>query len=82
MKGFITWLHNSMVESTAEKVKDNLFDLVGTDNKIDEFMWDFFEKNMPEIYAGDAIPEDYLEKISDKNAIKLYADLKKKFKLK
>lgn len=82
MKEFMSWLNNSLIESNVDEVKEKLYDLIGSDSKIDEHMWDFFEKNMPDIYAGDAVPEDYMEKISDKQAIKLYAELKKKFKLK
>lgn len=69
---------------TQDDIIDILQDLVGTDNKIDEYMWDFFEKNIPSIYAGDATPEDFLEELSKKSnarlSTKLYNELKVKFK--
>lgn len=76
---------DEILESNEDKIIDKLYGLVGTDNKIDEFMWDFFEKNIHSIYAGDAIPDDYIEYMDEKDrklAVKLYTELQKKFKIK
>ena len=71
---------------SQDDIIEILQDLVGTDKKVDEYMWDFFEKNIPSIYAGDATPEDYLEELSKKSnarlATKLYDALKSKFNTK
>jgi hypothetical protein len=78
-------MEDEILESNEDKIIDKLYGLVGTDNKIDDFMWDFFEKNIHSIYAGDAIPDDYIEYMDEKDrklAVKLYTELQKKFKIK
>jgi hypothetical protein len=55
---------------------------IGVNKKMDQDMWDWFEKNLGDsgIYAGDALPEDYLEIMTDKQAKDLYKYLSKKYK--
>ncbi len=55
---------------------DFLYDMIGvTEGNMDQFIWDWFEENLGDsgIYAGDAVPEDYLE-IMDKKQLKKLAD--------
>jgi len=55
---------------------------VGSNKKMDQDMWDWFEKNLDDsgIYPGDAVPEDYLEIMTDKQAKELYDLMMKKYK--
>jgi len=71
-------------EYVTEKVDyiEILMDKVGVDSKMDQAMWDWFTDNLSDsdIYAGDAVPEDYLEIMTDKQGKELYNFLNKKFK--
>jgi len=71
-------------EYVTEKVDyiEILMDKVGVDSKMDQAMWDWFMDNLgdSDIYAGDAVPEDYLEIMTDKQGKELYNFLNKKFK--
>jgi len=68
---------SEFVNENTDKMKDELMDLVGS--KADQDMWDWFEENMGDsgIYAGDAVPEDYLEAMDDKKTKALYKAMKK-----
>ena len=71
-------------EYVTEKVDyiEVLMDKIGADSKMDDAMWGWFEDNLGDsgIYAGDAVPEDYLEIMDDKQGKALYMFLNKKFK--
>jgi len=65
-----------------EDMLDSLEGAIGSSDKFDQALWDWFMDNMgdSDIYAGDAVPEDYLE-IMDKNQVKAcHKDMSKKFK--
>jgi len=55
---------------------------IGASDKMDQDMWEWFMDNLGDsnIYAGDAVPEDYLEIMTDKQAKELYKFLSKKYK--
>jgi len=68
-----------LTEMSQDHMLDDLESIIGNDQKADQAMWDWFMDNMgdSDIYAGDAVPEDYLE-IMDKQQTKaLYKAMKK-----
>ena len=70
-----------------DDIIETLQDLIGKDKKIDEYMWDFFEKNIRGSgIDSDSTPDDYVEELSKSSnarlATKLYNELKVKFKIK
>ena len=65
-----------------EQKREALYNLVGVDSKADLVMWGWFEDNMGDIgiYAGDAVPEDFLEAMDPRDVEKCYDFMYKKFK--
>jgi predicted DNA binding CopG/RHH family protein len=55
---------------------------IGSSDKYDQALWDWFMDNMGDsnIYAGDAVPEDYIEIMDKKQAKECYTFMSKKFK--
>jgi len=79
MIGYKEFLGESL---SADDMGDAIDSAMGSSDKFDQALWDWFEKNMDDsgIYAGDAVPEDYLEAMSDKQMKACYKAMSKKFK--
>jgi hypothetical protein len=62
--------------------QEALMNGIGSSDKYDLALWDWFDKNMGDsgIYAGDAVPEDYIEAMDKKQAKACYTYMSKKFK--
>lgn len=75
---YIDRIKNKIVtEMKSDDMMDELMELIGS--KADQDMWNWFEENMGDsgIYAGDAVPEDYLEAMDDSQTKALYKAMKK-----
>jgi hypothetical protein len=69
-------------EMSVDDMGEYIAGIIDADNKkADEALWGWFEDNMSDsgLYAGDATPDEYLEKMSDKQIKDCYNFMKKKF---
>ncbi len=73
-------LHMPTFRELVEKSTTNMAEEIGMlSGKGAQIAWDWFMKEFDDskIYAEDAVPEDYLEKMSDKQIKTLYKLVKK-----
>jgi DNA-binding Lrp family transcriptional regulator/ribosome-associated protein YbcJ (S4-like RNA binding protein) len=79
----ITEVEDILSESlNTEDKLDALENAIGMSDKYDQALWDWFMDNMGDsgIYAGDAVPEDYLEVMDKKQTNACFKAMGKKFR--